>query len=200
MLDILTKREYLYRQLFATNNKVLNLPFFLTNNPSNPLFSDVKAAFLLLDSAAFNNEYSRDVYYSSLEYFNYSVLKSFFTDLSENFVSLSVDNFLSFALAKKSVLTRLGNNNELYKSQYRPMRKGITNMIRLHGTGAVAMPIELRLQVLASSRDVIHSWSIPSAGVKIDCVPGYSSHRVMIFLVSGIFWGQCMEICGRYHH
>jgi hypothetical protein len=157
MLDILTKREYLYRQLFAANNKIINLPFFLTNNPSNPLFSDVKAAFLLIDNAAFNNEYSRDVYYSSLEYFNYSVTKSFFADLSENFVSFNVDNFLSFIFAKQGAVTKLGNNNELYKSQYRPMRKGITNMIRLHGTGAVAMPIEIRLQVLASSRDVIHS-------------------------------------------
>jgi heme/copper-type cytochrome/quinol oxidase subunit 2 len=62
------------------------------------------------------------------------------------------------------------------------------------------MPIETRLHLLASSKDVIHSWAIPSAGVKIDCVPGYSSHRVIIFLVSGIFWGQCMEICGRFHH
>jgi len=73
-------------------------------------------------------------------------------------------------------------------------------MVRLHATGAVAMPIEMRIQILASSKDVIHSWAIPSAGIKIDCVPGYSSHRVIIFLVSGIFWGQCMEICGRYHH
>jgi cytochrome c oxidase subunit 2 len=62
------------------------------------------------------------------------------------------------------------------------------------------MPIETRLHILASSKDVIHSWAIPSAGIKVDCVPGYSSHRIMIFLVSGIFWGQCMEICGRFHH
>jgi heme/copper-type cytochrome/quinol oxidase subunit 2 len=62
------------------------------------------------------------------------------------------------------------------------------------------MPTEIRLHILASSKDVIHSWAIPSAGVKIDCVPGYSSHRVSIFLTQGIFWGQCMEICGRYHH
>jgi cytochrome c oxidase subunit 2 len=62
------------------------------------------------------------------------------------------------------------------------------------------MPTELRLHILASSKDIIHSWSIPSAGIKIDCIPGYSSHRVAIFLVSGIFWGQCMEICGRFHH
>jgi heme/copper-type cytochrome/quinol oxidase subunit 2 len=62
------------------------------------------------------------------------------------------------------------------------------------------MPIEIRLQILASSRDVIHSWAIPSAGIKIDCIPGYTSHRIMIFFNPGIFWGQCMEICGRYHH
>jgi heme/copper-type cytochrome/quinol oxidase subunit 2 len=62
------------------------------------------------------------------------------------------------------------------------------------------MPTEIRLHILASSKDVIHSWAIPSAGIKIDCVPGYSSHRVAIFLTHGIYWGQCMEICGRYHH
>jgi hypothetical protein len=37
------------------------------------------------------------------------------------------------------------------------MRKGVSNMIRLHATGAIAMPIEIRLQILASSKDVIHS-------------------------------------------
>ena len=87
-----------------------------------------------------------------------------------------------------------------YESQFRPMKKGISNMIRLHATGAIAMPIEIRLHILASSKDIIHSWSIPSAGIKIDCIPGYSSHRVAIFFSSGIFWGQCMEICGRFHH
>jgi hypothetical protein len=43
------------------------------------------------------------------------------------------------------------------KNQYRPLRKGINNMLRLHATGAIAMPIEIRLQILASSKDVIHS-------------------------------------------
>jgi hypothetical protein len=43
------------------------------------------------------------------------------------------------------------------KSQYRPMRKGVTNMVRLQATNAVAMPTEMRLHILASSKDVIHS-------------------------------------------
>lgn len=46
---------------------------------------------------------------------------------------------------------------DLAKNQFRPMRKGISNMIRLHATGAIAMPIEIRLHILASSRDIIHS-------------------------------------------
>ena len=53
--------------------------------------------------------------------------------------------------------TKSGNLAETYKSQFRPLRKGISDMLRLHATGAVAMPSEIRLQVLASSRDVIHS-------------------------------------------
>ena len=52
---------------------------------------------------------------------------------------------------------QIGSNSELFKNQYRPMKKGVTNMIRLHATGAIAMPIEIRLHILASSKDVIHS-------------------------------------------
>jgi hypothetical protein len=53
--------------------------------------------------------------------------------------------------------SNLGNNGELYKNQYRPLRKGISNMVKLQATGAIAMPTEIRLQILASSKDVIHS-------------------------------------------
>jgi len=41
---------------------------------------------------------------------------------------------------------------------------------------------------------------VPSLGVKADCIPGYSSHRSMRFSWRGAYWGQCMEVCGRYHH
>jgi len=45
----------------------------------------------------------------------------------------------------------------LQQNQYRLMRKGITSMVRLHATGAVAIPTEIRIHILASSKDVIHS-------------------------------------------
>ena len=69
----------------------------------------------------------------------------------------------------------------IHKDSHRPIKKGISNMIRVHRTGVIALLVELRLQILASSRDVIHSWSIPSAGIKIDCISGYTSHKVLIF-------------------
>jgi heme/copper-type cytochrome/quinol oxidase subunit 2 len=49
------------------------------------------------------------------------------------------------------------SNSLLLKSQQKPIKKGIANMIKLHSTGAIALPIEMKVQLLASSRDVIHS-------------------------------------------
>jgi hypothetical protein len=157
LLDILTKREYLYRQFLFSRKKLINLPFFAVNNPNNPLIHDIKSAFMLIDPATYNNEYSRDVYYNVLTYFHFNTLRSF---LSTSFSIISAPSYLHTVMQfffNSFYPISVNTNNELLRSQYRPMRKGITNMIRLHGTGAVAMPIEIRLQVLASSKDVIHS-------------------------------------------
>jgi hypothetical protein len=220
LTDILTRREYLLRQYWERHNKIINLPKMLTVNPDNPLICEIKSSFLLIDPIVFNSEYSRGFLYSSSTFFRYIVAKEWLLRWSASLsrglhISPAIihsalgidgknggfvtDSLLWYFLSvdEKKVL---GNNQELYRSQYRPLKKGISNMLRLHGSGAVAMPLEIRLQILASSRDVIHSWAVPSAGIKIDCIPGYTSHRIMIFFSPGIYWGQCMEICGRYHH
>jgi hypothetical protein len=129
----------------------------MSNSPTNPLLKDVKAAFFFTNPTTFNVEYSREAYYSSLEFFNIHYVQPNFITLLK---SLGVPATLAEAalnLNKKNPTSTSSFASENLKSQYRPMRKGITNMIRLHGTGAVAMPIEIRLQVLASSKDVIHS-------------------------------------------
>ena len=205
LVDILTKREHLYRQYFYTKGYVLNLPQYLTACPTNSLLREVKAAFPLIDPVSFSSEISREFLYQNTTFLKFNLIREF-ANLASNTINALpfntnyLTNYTFFYLFGNSKSSNLGKNLELYKNQYRPMKKGVTNMIRLHATGAIAMPIEIRLHILASSKDVIHSWAIPSAGIKIDCVPGYSSHRVAIFLVSGIFWGQCMEICGRFHH
>ena len=199
LVDILTKREFLYRTYFNAKGFAASLPTYLTASPSNSLLQEVQKGYNLIDPVSFSSEISRELTYQDLNFMRFSLFKDALASTGVN--TSFITNYLFYYLGlDASISKQLGNNQGLLKNQYRPMKKGITNMVRLHATGAIAMPIEIRLHILASSRDVIHSWSIPSAGIKIDCVPGYSSHRVTIFLVSGIFWGQCMEICGRFHH
>ena len=204
LVDILSRREHLYRLYLSKSYDVEHLPQSLCATPSNPLLIELKSSFLFNDPATFGSELSRDFMYGSNHFLKslyfQSAVRSLFTAVGEVPANLNSLLRFSFFYFLGSDLTSNGKNGELYKSQFRPLRKGISSMLRLHATGAVAMPIEIRLQILASSRDVIHSWAVPSAHVKIDCVPGYTSHRIMKFLLTGVYWGQCQEICGRYHH
>nr|YP_009866787.1 cytochrome oxidase subunit 2 [Hygrobates longiporus]BCG28119.1 cytochrome oxidase subunit 2 [Hygrobates longiporus] len=61
------------------------------------------------------------------------------------------------------------------------------------------IPSKTPIQMLVSSNDVIHSWTIPSLGVKADAVPGRLNQLFMISNRTGIMTGQCSEICGINH-
>jgi cytochrome c oxidase subunit 2 len=63
----------------------------------------------------------------------------------------------------------------------------------------VILPTDLHIRIIISSFDVIHSWSVPSFGVKCDAVPG-RLNQVFVFLKrEGVFYGQCSELCGVNH-
>lgn len=207
LLDILTRREFLYRKYLQTNKRLISLPTYCTVNKKNSLINEVKSAFLLSNPTTYSSEASRDFFYASSQFFKFILFKPLLINVistldNTNYLpintSLITEYLFFYAMGVNS--NKLGFNDLLYKDQHRPLKKNITSMLRLHGTGAIALPVDVRLQILASSRDVIHSWAIPSAGIKIDCVPGYTSHRITTFTLTGIYWGQCMEICGRYHH
>jgi cytochrome c oxidase subunit 2 len=61
------------------------------------------------------------------------------------------------------------------------------------------LPINTHLRVLVTAADVLHSWAIPSLGVKIDCVPGRLNQTSMLIKRPGFYYGQCSEICGVQH-
>lgn len=76
----------------------------------------------------------------------------------------------------------------------------ISNILRvLDVDNRLILPQNVPVRVLVSSCDVIHSWTVPSLGVKIDCVPGRINQRCFSFNRCGIFFGQCSEICGINH-
>nr|YP_009695428.1 cytochrome c oxidase subunit 2 [Diaphanes pectinealis]QEJ81658.1 cytochrome c oxidase subunit 2 [Diaphanes pectinealis] len=61
------------------------------------------------------------------------------------------------------------------------------------------IPYNSLIRMIISSTDVIHSWTIPSAGVKIDATPGRLNQVSFFSNRTGIFYGQCSEICGMNH-
>nr|UAA82129.1 cytochrome c oxidase subunit II [Odontofroggatia galili] len=63
----------------------------------------------------------------------------------------------------------------------------------------MVVPSDMNLKFLVTSMDVIHSFTIPSAGMKIDAVPGRMNQILMKFDLLGIYFGQCSEICGINH-
>jgi hypothetical protein len=130
-------------------------------SPNNTLLSEVRRTFPLIDPINFSSEFSREFFYQNTNFTKFILLKDFllfnneFMGGSLNLAGLN--NYLFFHLFSSDHKTVSTKNLDLYKNQFRPMRKGVSNMIRLHATGAVAMPIEIRLHILASSKDVIHS-------------------------------------------
>lgn len=63
----------------------------------------------------------------------------------------------------------------------------------------LVIPTFIPVRFIVTSADVIHSWTIPSFGVKIDAVPGRINQFCFSRKRSGIFFGQCSEICGANH-
>lgn len=63
----------------------------------------------------------------------------------------------------------------------------------------VVIPSQEHIRALITSRDVLHSWALPSLGVKIDAIPGRLNQFVFIVILNSIIHGQCREICGVNH-
>ena len=61
------------------------------------------------------------------------------------------------------------------------------------------LPINAQVRVLVSAADVIHSWTVPSLGVKVDAIPGRLNQTRFNMNRPGLFYGQCSEICGSNH-
>nr|ALO77222.1 cytochrome c oxidase subunit 2 [Phycosecis limbata] len=63
----------------------------------------------------------------------------------------------------------------------------------------MVVPFKSQIRIMMTSGDVIHSWTIPSLGVKVDATPGRLNQAGFTASRTGLFYGQCSEICGANH-
>ena len=57
----------------------------------------------------------------------------------------------------------------------------------------------MHIRILVTSSDVLHSWAVPSLGIKVDACPGRLNRVPLYIMREGIFYGQCSELCGVSH-
>nr|YP_009487578.1 cytochrome c oxidase subunit II [Anopheles braziliensis]AWB98136.1 cytochrome c oxidase subunit 2 [Anopheles braziliensis]UFQ23986.1 cytochrome c oxidase subunit II [Anopheles albitarsis]UFQ24232.1 cytochrome c oxidase subunit II [Anopheles albitarsis] len=80
-----------------------------------------------------------------------------------------------------------------------------TNELELNGfrlldvDNRVVLPMNNQIRILVTATDVLHSWTIPSLGVKVDATPGRLNQLNFLINRPGLFFGQCSEICGANH-
>nr|YP_009487929.1 cytochrome c oxidase subunit II [Anopheles fluminensis]AWB99163.1 cytochrome c oxidase subunit 2 [Anopheles fluminensis]AWB99449.1 cytochrome c oxidase subunit 2 [Anopheles fluminensis] len=75
-----------------------------------------------------------------------------------------------------------------------------TNSFRLLDVdNRVVLPMNNQIRILVTATDVLHSWTVPSLGVKVDATPGRLNQINFLINRPGLFFGQCSEICGANH-
>jgi cytochrome c oxidase subunit 2 len=63
----------------------------------------------------------------------------------------------------------------------------------------IYVPVNKVVEIDTVGADVIHSWAMPQMGVKMDAVPGRTNHTWFKASQTGVFYGQCSELCGARH-
>nr|YP_010616513.1 cytochrome c oxidase subunit II [Morophaga formosana]WAU48134.1 cytochrome c oxidase subunit 2 [Morophaga formosana] len=81
------------------------------------------------------------------------------------------------------------NSNELKNNNFR----------LLDVDNRISLPMNNQIRIMVTASDVIHSWTVPTLGVKIDANPGRLNQTNIFMNRPGIFYGQCSEICGANH-
>lgn len=63
----------------------------------------------------------------------------------------------------------------------------------------LVLPTMANILFLVTSADVLHSWTVPTLGIKADAIPGRLNYLSTKTAYSGVYYGQCREICGSNH-
>jgi len=77
--------------------------------------------------------------------------------------------------------------------------RSLTILRLLDVDNRVILPILRKIHLIIRSDDVIHSWAVPSLGLKIDAIPGRLNNINIFSKRRGLYFGQCSEICGANH-
>jgi cytochrome c oxidase subunit 2 len=91
------------------------------------------------------------------------------------------------------------DSNILSEEEIAELKPGQPRLLAVNNELVVPVDTTVRLQVTASPTGVIHAFAVPSFGIKVDAVPGRLNETWFNARETGIYYGQCSELCGKDH-
>lgn len=91
------------------------------------------------------------------------------------------------------------DSNILSEAEIAELKPGQPRLLAVNNELVVPVDTTVRMQVTASPSGVIHAFAVPSFGIKIDAVPGRLNETWFNARETGIYYGQCSELCGKDH-
>jgi len=189
--------------------KMFNFPIKLTKgilnkhnisliSNNNNLNKNILFSYRINDSDVTSKVYQIEQFWGFRQK-KYKKLRSFVFSQNHKYSNRTykyIENFVNNEnFNKYNLYTSIKNNK--YKNELIPTTLA-KRLLRTKRT--LILPAHINITLITSSYDVVHSWFVPGLGLKIDCVPGRSTHHTLYIDNIGFYYGQCAEICGRYHH
>jgi cytochrome c oxidase subunit 2 len=135
-------------------------------------------------------------------------------DGSRKYLGAAIYNFGSVDVPAASLTVKATGNQWFWSYEYTDLKKHFNSNIldeadrqKLKPTeprllavdNDLVVPVDTTVRVEVTGADVIHSFSVPSFGVKIDAVPGRLNETWFNARKTGIYYGQCSQLCGKDH-
>lgn len=126
-------------------------------------------------------------WYWSYEFLDPEVVATIYNE------QLSSQNLAFEAQGSASFDSYMLSDDELYS------KEAVSSHRLLTVDNHLFVPTQMNVRAMITSSDVIHSWAIPSLGVKLDACPGRLNQTSMFIKREGLYYGQCSELCGVNH-
>jgi len=113
--------------------------------------------------------------------------------------SYEYSDHFSYSLSKKGTIIYSENDVNFDSNMVFEDELNLGEARLLTTDNAIVLPCDTYIRVIITSLDVLHSWAVPSLGIKVDAVPGRLNQAFLFVKREGVFYGQCSELCGVNH-
>jgi len=199
MMHFLSNSVENYNFIIDYSNVSNNNEYFATNVLEN-IFLKEALAEQFIDPFDLSNVYQYYLPYQWVDRlfdsFSYKYLWLDLDHFSDYTRYVRLENLMTFDRFECRSLTSDTFDSYLLKD-YDLLYKGEKRLLEVDNR--LILPTKTHIQFLVTSADVIHSFAIPSFGIKIDAIPGRLNQCFVFIKFEGTFFGQCSELCGVDH-